>query len=610
METSWSLHLLSELLSAFSTDDPENLRQVLNRVAEAVDAEVAAIITGGQLEACIGLAGSERQQLLEVMGQEPSELSIRAGRLQTFWAPLDKDDRLLVGRLKVPFDLEERSLLRAMARSIELSLSLLQAITAERLARLDASHQASHDALTGLPNRTLVLEHLAGLLNEGRAPDEPQSGLPMPPAACLTASEGRDQPTADALADGWGEAMGKVAVLFIDIDRFKWLNDAHGHAAGDALLVAVSRILRGSVRHSDLVGRLSGDEFIVITGDGGAGAGVELADRIIAAISQPIQIAGIEVTHSASVGISVARPGDTPSSLIENADMAMYEAKAQGRGHRAVFEPRMRQRAQERLVIEEALRQAVATGAIEAHLQPVHRLADGALIGFEALARWRHPEQGLLLPWTFIPAAEDSGLIEAIDLAVLSEACHAVARWQQKAGREHLRISSNMAARTLGAVDLVEQIEPILRSSGIQPEQVYLEITETSLVAEIQSTTTTIERLRKLGVQLAIDDFGTGYSSLLYLKRFPVGLLKIDRSFVADLGRDPEDEAIAHAILSLAGALGVEVVAEGIETRTQLDWLRNLNCAYGQGSLFGRPEAITMVEKRLEGGVQGGMAAV
>ncbi|MFM7269560.1 MAG: putative bifunctional diguanylate cyclase/phosphodiesterase [Cyanobium sp.] len=610
MDTSWSLHLLSELLSAFSTEDPENLRQVLNRVAEAVDAEVAAIITGGQLEGCIGLAESERQQLPAVMGQEPSELSIRAGRLQTFWAPLDKEDRLLVGRLQVPFDLEERSLLRAMARSIELSLSLLRAISAERQARLDAFHQASHDALTGLPNRTMVVMHLAGLLGEGKAPDFPLSSLPSPSAERFLASEVLDQPPVDAMARSGGEAIGKVAVLFIDIDRFKWLNDAHGHAAGDALLVAVSRILRRSVRHRDLVGRLSGDEFIVITRDGGAGAGTELAERIIAAIAQPIQIAGIEVIHSASVGISVASPGDTPSSLIENADMAMYEAKAQGRGHRAVFEPRMRLRAQERLVMEEALRQAVASGAIEAHLQPVHRLADGTLIGFEALARWRHPEQGLLLPTTFIPAAEESGLIEAIDLAVLAEACQAVARWQQQGGREHLRISSNVAARTLGAVDLVEQIEPILRSSGIRPEQVYLEITETSLVAEIHSTTTTIERLRQLGVKLAIDDFGTGYSSLLYLKRFPVGLLKIDRSFVADLGRDPEDEAIARAILSLAGALGVEVVAEGIETSIQLDWLRNLHCAYGQGYLFGRPEPIAIVERRLAGCIKGGMAAV
>jgi len=275
METSWSLHLLSELLSAFSTEDPENLRHVLNRVAEAVDAEMAAIITGGQLEGCIGLAESERQLLLEGMAEEPPLLSIKADRLQALWAPLGRDDRLLVGRLGVAFDLEERSLLRAMARSSELSLSLMQAISAERQARLDASHQASRDALTGPPNRTLVLEELAALLDQGGH-------------------------------EGAGRAAGEVSVLFIDIDRFKWLNDAHGHAAGDALLVEVSRILRQSARRGDVVCRLSGDEFIVIAARGGEAAGAELAERIIAPIRQPIRIACLELSHTASVGISVA----------------------------------------------------------------------------------------------------------------------------------------------------------------------------------------------------------------------------------------------------------------------------------------------------------------
>jgi len=231
-------------------------------------------------------------------------------------------------------------------------------------------------------------------------------------------------------------------------------------------------------------------------------------------------------------------------------------------------------------------------------------------MGFEALARWRHPQRGLLTPQAFIPAAEESGLIEAIDLAVLAEACDAVARWQRQPGGEHLRIASNVSARTLSAANLVEQIEPILRRSGIRAQQVYLEITETTLVAETHSTSTTIGRLRQLGVQLAIDDFGSGYSSLLYLKRFPVGLLEIDRSFVADLGRDPEDEAIARAILSLAVALGVEVVAEVIETDTQHAWLRNLHRAYGQGYLLGKPLPIAAVEQQLKATIQSGMTPV
>jgi GGDEF domain-containing protein len=229
MEPSWSLHLLSEILSAFSTEAPDDLRYVLNRVAESVDAEVAAVICDGRLDCCIGLAEVEQHLLLQQFAAQPRELRIGAGRLHTYWPPLGQNDHLLVGRLGEPFDLEERSLLRAMARSIQLSLWLLQAISAERQARLDASYQASHDPLTHLPNRTLVLAHL---------------------------SQSIQSP---------GNGEGATAVLFIDIDRFKWVNDAYGHAAGDELLVHVSRTLQRSVGQGDLVGRLSGDEFIVIT---------------------------------------------------------------------------------------------------------------------------------------------------------------------------------------------------------------------------------------------------------------------------------------------------------------------------------------------------------
>jgi len=565
MEPSWSLHLLSEILSAFSTDSPDDLRDVLNRVAESVDAEVAAVICGGRLDCCIGLAEEEQHLLLQQVAAEPRELRIGAGQLHATWPPLGGDDRLMVGRLGEPFDLEERSLLRAMARSIQLSLRLLQAISSERQARQDASYQASHDPLTHLPNRTLVLDQLARRLASA------------------------------------GNGEGVTAVLFIDIDRFKWVNDAHGHAAGDELLVHVSRTLQESVGQDDLVGRLSGDEFIVITRAASVNALASLARRIIEAIRQPIQVGGSELSHTASVGISFAEPDDTPSSLIENADIAMYQAKAQGRGGFALFAATMREQAQQRLALEEALRHAVACGEIEPHLQPIHALASGDLVGFEALARWRHPEQGFLMPDTFIPAAEDSGLIESIDLAVLEAACRAMGRWQRSPRLGHLRISANVSARTLGAADLVKRIQPILEASGILRAQLFLEITETSLVDDILSTASTIAGLRQLGVRLAIDDFGTGYSSLLYLKRFPVGLLKIDRSFVANLGSDPEDEAIARAILSLAKALGVEVVAEGVETSTQRNWLADLGCAYGQGFLFGRAQPIAVIERQLAG---------
>ncbi|MFM7313046.1 MAG: putative bifunctional diguanylate cyclase/phosphodiesterase [Cyanobium sp.] len=561
MEPSWSLHLLSEILSAFSTEDPENLRNVVNRVAEAVEAEVAAIIAGDRLRVGIGLAGQERERLESVILGRPRELSIGAGRLNLYWAPIGGSDLLVVGRLAEPFDIEERSLLRAMARSIELSLRMLEAISAERQARLDASHQARHDPLTGLPNRVLVLERLERWTT--RSPADPDGGM---------------------------------AVLFIDIDRFKWVNDAHGHAAGDELLVHVSRILQRSVRRDDLVGRLSGDEFIVISRTVSAAA--ELAQRIITAIRRPVQVAGTELSHSASVGICFSEPGDSASLLIENADMAMYHAKAMGRGRFALFQPSMREQARERLALEEALRHAVSNGEMHAYLQPIVRLKDRRLVGFEALARWSHPQQGLLMPQAYIASAEDSGLIADIDLEVMQAACRAVGTWQALPGLEALRLSVNVSARTLGVANLVERMEPILERSGMDPACLSLEITETSLVEDVQSIATTIDALRSLGLRLAIDDFGTGYSSLLYLKRFPVGLLKIDQSFVADLGSDPEDEAIAQTIITLARSLGVSVVAEGVESESQEAILRQLGCDEAQGYLYGPGQTIDEIQHR------------
>ena len=569
MEPSWSLHLLSEVLSAFSTDDPDNLWDVLNRVAESVDAEVCAVTNAGRMECCIGLAEDERLRVLELASSRPSTIRISGGTLCSCWAALGGERQLLIGRVEIPFELEERSLLRAMARSIELSLRMLEAITAERQARQDASHQARHDPLTGLPNRVLVLETLNRWLQR-------RPGL-------------MDKP---------------IAVLFIDVDRFKWVNDAHGHAAGDELLVHVSRILQAAVRRDDLVGRLSGDEFIVITRTSSRDGARDLAQRIVKAVRKPLRLAGAELSHSASMGICFAGPSDTASTLIENADMAMYQAKAQGRGRYAVFEPMLREQARERLDLEEALRHAVDQEQIETHLQPVVQIRTGQLVGFEALVRWNHPRRGLLSPQHFIGAAEESGLIEEIDLAVFSTATAAVARWQRLPGWGNLRISSNISARTLASAGLVQRLQSRLQGSGVNTAQVYLEITETSLVDDIQATGDTIRGLQDLGLKLAIDDFGTGYSSLLYLKRFPVGLLKIDQSFVADLGHDPDDETIAKAIVSLARSLGVQAVAEGVETADQEKRLRKMGCEYGQGYRYGRPLPIATVERQWFGAAQ------
>jgi diguanylate cyclase (GGDEF)-like protein len=554
--------MLSEILSAFSTEDPDNLRNVLNRVAESVDAEVAAILCKGQIDWCIGLSEDDQKRLVEQAEQQPTDIPIRSGALHTCWAPMGPSDVLFVGRLGEHFDLEERALLRAMARSIELSIKMLRAVSSERQARKDAHQQATHDALTGLPNRRMVLDRLRSAI------DHPAGD--------------------DALV---------TAVLFIDIDRFKWINDAHGHGAGDQLLVHVSSILKQSVRHDDLVGRLSGDEFIVITRTSDRNTASELARRIIAAIRQPLRVAGSELSHTVSIGISFAHSGDNPSAVLENADMAMYRAKALGRGRYASFHSSMRLQAQQRLSLEEALGNAVGNGEITTYLQPLFRLSDNTLAGFEALVRWQHPQLGMLRPGAFMQQAEDSGLIQDMDMTVFEAACSAIAQWQRIEGLEHLRLSSNLSARSLADPRVKERIKVILENTGIKPNNVYMEITETTLVEDIESTVSTINALRNLNLRLAIDDFGTGYSSLLYLKRFPVGVLKIDRSFVNGLGMNPEDEVIATTILSLARALELEVVAEGVENELQLERIRELGSDYGQGYLFGRPISIDDTER-------------
>jgi diguanylate cyclase len=562
MEPSWSLHVLSEILSAFSTEDPDNLRNVISRVAESVDAEVTAILCEGQINWCIGLSETDQIQLLDQAKQQPSDITIRSGALHTCWAPMGSSDVLFVGRLGERFDLEERALLRAMARSIELSMQMLRAVSSERQARKDAHQRATHDALTGLPNRRMVLDHLSSAI--------------------------------DHLVD---DDDLRTAVLFIDVDRFKWINDAHGHAAGDQLLIHISRILTDSVRHEDLVGRLSGDEFIVITQPGDRHAANELARRIIATIRQPIKVFGSELSHTVSIGISFANPGDNASTVLENADMAMYRAKALGRGRYANFHSSMRVLAQQRLSLEESLGNAVGNGEIRTYLQPLFRLSDNTLAGFEALMRWQHPQHGILLPDSFLNQAEDSGLIQEMDMIVFEAGCSAVAKWQQIPGLEHLRLSSNLSARSLADPVTKKRIKAVLEITGIKPSNVYLEITETTLVEDIKSTASNIVALQNLNIHLAIDDFGTGYSSLLYLKRFPVGVLKIDRSFVDGLGLNPEDEVIANTIISLARALELEVVAEGVETQIQLDLIRKLGSDYGQGNLLGQPMTIGETER-------------
>jgi diguanylate cyclase (GGDEF)-like protein len=540
----WSLHLLSELLSGFSLEDPEALPKVINRVAEAVDAEVVALLGPKTVRHGIGLAERDRNRLMAQASVRPSQLTVAAGCLHLHWAPMESDELLVAGRLGEPFDLEERSLLRAMARTIELGLRLLAAVAAERAAREAAVRQASRDAMTDLPNRATVLPHLEEML-------------------------------AAPVDDGRGVAT----VLFVDIDRFKQINDVHGHAAGDQFLIAVAELLRSVVRKGDLVGRLSGDEFVVLTHTQAVTDATALAERIIAAIEQPMRLAGRGVRHSASVGIAFAEVGDNAERLIENADLAMYAAKDRGRGRFACYNAGLRQRALERVAIEAELRRALSEREVVPHFQPIVHQREQRVVGFEALARWQHPERGLLPPAAFLAVAQETGQI-------LASACQAVAHWQALYPSRDLTLSVNVSGLTLADPTLVPWVVRVLAESGLEASRLYLEITETMLVDDQVGTTDTLSHLRALGIQLAIDDFGTGYSSLLYLKRLPVGILKIDRSFIQGLGQHRGDEVIVEAVVRVSQALGIEPIAEGVETAHQAERLLALGCDRLQGFLY------------------------
>lgn len=560
-EPSWSLHLLSELLSAFNLEDPDALRNVIHRVGEAVDAEVVALLAPGRLIDGIGLGERDLALLMAASDQRPQQLEVASGLLHCQWSPLEGSEQLVVGRLAQSFDLEERSLLRAMARSLALSLQVLRSVAAERTARREAEEQAIHDALTGLPNRAQVLSHLEGLLLRGNA------------NAC--------------------------SVLFIDLDQFKVINDAHGHAVGDHLLIALATRLRQLVAPDHLVGRLGGDEFLVVLAEADPAAVEQLSQRLIAGLMEPLVVQGKRLLSGASVGIATFAPGETAERLIENADMAMYRAKQQGRGRFCFYDVSMRLDAHRRANLEADLHLAIANGGIACHLQPIVSLQPGRpLVGFEALARWHHPMYGTLPPREFVPLAEELGLIVAIDALVLEQACGLMAGWI-RSGHGDLHISVHVSGRSFQDPDLANRVAAVLARTGMPVGSLYFEITETVLVDDINITMQTVKALNQLGLRLVVDDFGTGYSSLRYLRRFPIAILKIDRSFVEGLGIDREDETLVKAVIGLAGALGIVVVAKGVETALQDSHLIELGCALAQGFHYGGVLDPVEAERRL-----------
>jgi diguanylate cyclase (GGDEF)-like protein/PAS domain S-box-containing protein len=443
-------------------------------------------------------------------------------------------------------------------------VSVFHDITEMRRKDERIHHLAFHDALTGLPNRTLIHDRLQHALDRAQ------------------------------------RQQGRLSVTFIDLDRFKGVNDALGHDIGDLLLQEVARRIQGRLRAADTVARLGGDEFVVLMEElGEAEHCASLAQELIAVIAQPMQLRGYTVEIGASLGTAFyPEDGSDPLELMKRADTAMYAAKAAGRNTYRFFQQEMLDRTSQRLTLEMDLRRAIANHDLELHYQPRVALATTEPQGVEALVRWRHPIRGLLPPNEFIPLAEESGLILDVGAWVLNEACRQAAAWQ--AGGRSVRIAVNVSARQLEAGDLVERIADLTRLHGIAPADLEIELTESAVMANPEHAAGLFARLRALGVTVAVDDFGTGYSSLAYLRRLPIDILKIDRSFVMAADRDEDDAQIVKTILALGQTLKLTVVAEGIETQGQADLLRALGCDQAQGYLFSRPLPADAIADGLE----------
>ena len=416
------------------------------------------------------------------------------------------------------------------------------------------THQAFHDPLTGLPNRSLFMDRLE-----------------------------------HAIA-GSQRYEGEVAVVDVDIDHFKGINDTLGHAVGDAILIAVSRALVAGVRSLDTVARLGGDEFaLLLNGVRNEGEAVTIAERLIGAFESPIRVRDHDVMVSLSIGLGLGGGAQkTSTELLRAADLALYQAKRDGRGRCIVFDERLDSLWIERVEIEQAMRGAVARGKFANFYQPIVDLHSGDLVGMEALVRWHHPQRGLVGPDVFIALAEESGEISEIGRWVLEQACHDARGWQ-RLSRSGVVISVNVSARQLQQPGFVREVAAALRASGLEAGLLQLEITESLIVEHGQLTHQRLDELKRLGVRLAIDDFGTGYSSLSYLTHLPVDVLKLDRSFVSGLGRDDRADSIVRAIMLLAEGLRIDVIAEGIETEEQQNLLRRVGYSRGQGFLYAHP---------------------
>ncbi|MEO7659370.1 MAG: EAL domain-containing protein, partial [Pyrinomonadaceae bacterium] len=428
-------------------------------------------------------------------------------------------------------------------------------------------HAAFHDSLTGLPNRNFFLDTLKGLLRQSR--DDTESNF---------------------------------AVLFLDLKSFKTINDSLGHSMGDRLIKNVGKRLAGLVREGDMVGRFGGDKFgIVLTDLLSRDEATGFADRLAKRLSEPYTLDGRQVFTSAKIGIAYGNSKyPEAEDILRDADIAMYYAKDNAENY-VIFDQKMHIRAVTRLQLETDLRFAVERKEFELYYQPIISLDSASLSGFEALVRWNHPQRGLVPPNEFIPISESTGLIIPMTVQILQEACEQVVKWQSKVGSEKpLSVAVNLSGKHFGHPALVDQIKSVISETGISAASLKLELTESAVMDNAETAILMLKQIKETGVQISIDDFGTGYSSLSYLHRFPIDLLKIDRSFVSAMEENTENGEIVRTVIALAKALNLKVVAEGIESIHQFHQLRILGCEYGQGYLFSKPLPVADIERLLD----------
>jgi diguanylate cyclase (GGDEF)-like protein/PAS domain S-box-containing protein len=561
-------------------DARESMRESDERFRSAFeDAPIGMAIVGldgviQRVNACLSAAtGRSEDQLVGLALDELTPEEDRDGEPWPSQVGAEVERRFTRADGSVGWGLWQHSLVRDAGDAPAYWVSHVLDISARKGVERQLDYQAHHDPLTGLPNRTLFLQRLREIIDQS----------------------GEDE----------------VAVLFVDLDNFKVINDSLGHGAGDELLIAVAERMRRVLRPGDMIARFGGDEFAVTIGSaGGETAARRVADRLASALRAPVELEGRQRFVTASFGVrSVQATAADPEGLLRDADAAMYRAKELGKARCEIFDSSMRERAVERLDLEGGLRHALERGELRLLYQPLVELGTGRIIGAEALLRWDHPERGLVVPPVFIPIAEQTGLIVPIGAWVLEEACRQAAVWARHSGRE-LSIAVNVSPRQLATTEFAGMVGAALANSGLSPALLCLEITESAVMADPAAATAVLERLKAIGVRLAIDDFGIGYSSLSQLKALlPVDTIKIDKSFVDGVTGNGEDHAIVDAVLRLASGLGLEAVAEGVESSDQVEALLMMGCRLSQGFHFARPQTPHELERLLEIEALGELAA-